>query len=217
MDNNRITRTYNALPQAIEGFENIVRYWDEKHKIYAAKIMQGDFYVTIHGEMIATVLGSCVSACIRDTRLGIGGMNHFMLPEFRGMSDEWKNSPVNVAARYGNVAMEKLVNTIMSAGGNKKYFEAKIFGGGNLLEMTTDIGQLNIDFVKSFLRKEGIKSVAEDVGGIYPRKLIYYPSNGVAKVKKIRNLHNDTLQKREINYINRLKEKAVVSEIEIFE
>lgn len=216
MMNTKSTRTYNALPQSLEGFENIIRYWDVKHDVYAAKIMQGDFYVTIHGEMISTVLGSCVSACIRDTRLGIGGMNHFMLPEFRGIADDWKNSPVNIAARYGNVAMERLINTIMSAGGNKKYLEAKVFGGGNLIDITTDIGQLNIDFVKSYLKKEGIKTVAEDVGGYYPRKLMYFPINGVVRVKKLKNLHNDTLQRRESSYIQKLKKEVVQSDVEIF-
>ena len=211
------TRTFHALPEALDGFENINRYWDMKHNTYAAKIMQGDYYVTTHGEMISTVLGSCVSACIRDMRLGIGGMNHFMLPEFKEGSDHWKNSPVNVAARYGNVAMEKLINTIMSAGGNKKYFEVKIFGGSNLMDISTDIGKLNIDFVKSYIGKEGLKIIADDVGGVYPRKLMYFPSSGIARVKKLRNLHNDTLQKREARYIQELKDVAVKGDIEIFE
>lgn len=209
-------RVLHALPEALEGFDKIVRYWDVKHNVYAAKIIQGDYYVTTRGEMISTVLGSCVTACIRDTRLGIGGMNHFMLPESREKSDEWKNSPVNIAARYGNVAMERLINTIMSAGGNKNYLEAKIFGGSNLLDITTDIGQMNIDFVRDYLDKEKIKTVAEDVGGIFPRKLMYFPADGSARVKKLRNLHNDTLQKREFSYIDRLQQDKVDSEIELF-
>ncbi len=210
------TRVLHALPAALEGFEKIARYWDNKHDVYAAKIIQGDYYVTTCGEMITTVLGSCVSACVRDTRLGIGGVNHFMLPEIRGATDEWKNSPVNAAARYGNIAMEHLINTIMSVGGHRNYLEAKIFGGSNLLDITTDIGQMNIDFVREYLDKEKIKTVAEDVGGIYPRKLMYFPANGTARVKKLKNLHNDTLQKRDTTYINKLSQVQVESDIELF-
>lgn len=65
----------------ITGFEAINRYWDQENQIIAAKLMPGDYYVTNQDEMLTTVLGSCVAACIRDVVTGVGGMNHFMLPE----------------------------------------------------------------------------------------------------------------------------------------
>ena len=70
-----------ARPAVLPGFESIKAYWDATHQYFAARIQPGEYYVSSGEEIITTVLGSCVSACIRDTRIGIGGMNHFMLPE----------------------------------------------------------------------------------------------------------------------------------------
>jgi len=70
-------------PPVLRGFEHVTRYWDRYTGQFAAKILPGEYYVTQHGELIVTVLGSCVSACIRCKATGFGGMNHFMLPENR--------------------------------------------------------------------------------------------------------------------------------------
>ena len=68
-------------PPSIAGFEHVNRYVDREHGVIAAKILPGEYYVTQEDELITTVLGSCISACIRDKESGMGGMNHFMLPE----------------------------------------------------------------------------------------------------------------------------------------
>lgn len=210
------TTLYSAIPPALSGFEKITRYWDTKHNTYAAKIIQGEFYVSTNNELIATVLGSCVSACMRDTRLGIGGMNHFMLPGIKIVKDHWRNSPVSVAAIYGTVAMERLINAIFANGGKREYLEVKLFGGGRVLDITTDIGQANIDFVRNFLSNENIRVVAEDLGGQHPRKVMYYPTSGRAFVKKLFKLHNDTFYMRERRYINELQQQPVKPDVELF-
>ena len=204
--------TYSGtLPKVLPGFEHINRYWDAKNNIYAAKIGPGEYYVSTCGEMITTVLGSCISACIRDPEMGIGGMNHFMLPASKLESGRWANTPVNVKTRYGNVAMELLINTIMANGGNRKNLEIKIFGGGSMFDMSNDIGGINISFVKEYLKKEGFEIAAEDLGGIHPRKIIYYPTSGRILLKKILRTHNNTLVNREKEYESRLEklEKTV--------
>jgi len=146
-DNNE--RDFGDMPVAVRGFEHINRYWDHRHDMFAAKIKPGEYYVSLHGEMIATVLGSCISACIRDPVSGIGGMNHFMLPDNSGHSSgTWENTAVSTEARYGNIAMERLINVIIANGGIRKNLEIKIFGGGKVLNLITDIGGNNIDFVK---------------------------------------------------------------------
>ena len=90
----------SGLPKTLSGFEDINRYWDEKHDIYAAKILPGEFYVSMTGELITTVLGSCISACIRDKKTGVGGMNHFMLPtDTRRNPNSWNDTPVNAQTR----------------------------------------------------------------------------------------------------------------------
>ena len=211
-----ITRLYNAVPASLSGFEHIGRYWDAKHNVFAAKIIQGQYYVSTADEMITTVLGSCVAACVRDPQLGIGGMNHFMLPGDEKISDRWQDSPVNVMARYGTVAMERLINTILAQGGQRKNLEIKLFGGGRVLNIGTDIGRLNIDFARQYLLKEGFRAASEDLGGIHPRKIMYFPSTGRAFVKKLLKLHNDTLVKRERRYYDQLKNMPEQHEVELF-
>ena len=75
------------MPTALPQFSHIRRYWDPLHETFAAKLLPGEYYVTTQSEMICTVLGSCVSACVRDRVLGIGGMNHFMLPLDRSQGE----------------------------------------------------------------------------------------------------------------------------------
>lgn len=198
---------------ALQGFEHIRRYWDKHQDIYAAKILPGEYYVTKQNECITTVLGSCVSACIRDTRLGIGGMNHFMLPMNRGADS---NSLISDAARYGNFAMEHLINDIIHFGGQRKNLEFKLFGGGRIMQAMMDVGKKNIEFVLEYLETEGFQSSANDLGDIFPRKIIYFPKSGRVRVKKLRSMHNDTIVKRESRYMDQLKTQPVEGEIELF-
>jgi len=208
---------YATMPDALPGFEGIERYWDSRNDIYAAKIKPGEYYVSNHGEMISTVLGSCVSACIRDRLLGIGGMNHFMLPlSDRYKHTSWDNTPVDSAARYGNVAMERLINAILAAGGARKNFEIKLFGGAKVLDIESDIGNQNIKFVMDYLQKEDCAIKIHDVGGKCPRKINYYPSSGRVRVKKFYKLHNDTLAIREKRYIKELEKTSVEGDVDIF-
>lgn len=202
--------------RCLPGFEHINRYWDKVHDIDAAKILPGEFYVTREEELVSTVLGSCVSACIRDVKLGVGGMNHFMLPADKAAVDTSIDSD---SARYGNHAMEMLINAILKAGGLKKNLEMKIFGGGRVLAGMTsiDVGQMNIDFIRHYAEIESLKVVTEDLGDIYPRKVLYFPQTGRALMKKLRKVHNDTLVKREKVYQEQLSHKPVASDdIELF-
>ena len=204
-------------PAALPGFERIHRFWDNKNNIYSAKIRPGEYYVTNHGEMISTVLGSCVAACIRDKVKKIGGMNHFMLPiSDKYESDEWLHTPVSLATRYGNVAMERLINAILACGGNKRNMEVKLFGGGKVLDVDTDIGKMNIEFVRGFLNKEGYEISSSDVGGSWPRKVNYYPTSGRVRVKRFYKVHNKTLVEREQKYIRELQHMPVGGEIDLF-
>ena len=201
--------------RCLPGFEHINRYWDKVHEVNAAKILPGEFYVTRENELVSTVLGSCVSACIRDVSLGVGGMNHFMLPVDRNTKIETNSE----SARYGNHAMEMLINAILKAGGLKKNLEVKLFGGGRVLSSMSniDVGEQNIVFIKGYAALEGLNVVTEDLGDIYPRKVIYFPQTGRALMKKLRKVHNDTLEQREKSYREKLKEeKAASDDIELF-
>lgn len=207
-----------AMAPALPGFEHINRYWDKLQGRYAAKILPGQFYVTLHDEAIVTVLGSCIAACIRDRVFGVGGMNHFMLPD-DGRNGERLLQPGSLATRYGNHAMEQLINEILKAGGRRENLEVKIFGGGQIIRnmRTLDIGRRNIDFVHEYIRTEGLKLVAEDTGDIFPRKVMYFPASGVARVKRLRHMHNDTIVRRELDYREELVQQPAAGEVELFD
>jgi chemotaxis protein CheD len=203
------------MSRCLAGFSHVNRYWDKQNNCFAAKILPGEFYVTVHDEWIVTVLGSCVSACVRDPIFGIGGMNHFMLPIQNGESS-WERHGVGVATRYGNFAMEHLINEILKNGGSRENLEVKIFGGGKILAQMTDIGDKNIHFVEDYIKTEGLKLLTQDTGGVYPRKIRYSPKTGKVMLKKLRSLHNETITQREKAYMQSISEENQEGEIDLF-
>ena len=188
-------------------------YYDRTFDCEAAKIGPGEYYFTKNNMLIVTVLGSCVSACIRDTKTGVGGMNHFMLPESTD-----RDSPVSESMRYGSYAMEVLINQLLKNGARRENMEAKIFGGGNVLRSftTTNVGERNAIFVRKFLKDENITVNGEDLNDIYPRKVYFFPNTCNVLVKKLKQLNNYTLIKREAIYADRLKADTVGGEIDLF-
>jgi chemotaxis protein CheD len=201
----------------LPGFEHIKRAWNPALEAHVARILPGEYYVTKSDEGISTTLGSCVSACIRDRNLGIGGMNHFMLPANLGADPAaWTASGIGSATRYGNYAMEHLINGIMRNGGRRESLEVKIFGGGRIMENMTDVGMRNISFVRDYLKAERLQVLAEDVGDIFPRMLVYFPQSGRVKVKRLRSLHNNVIAAQEKKYFDSVAEEPVSGDIELF-
>ena len=188
-------------------------YYDRTFDRDAAKILPGEYYFTSKDMMIVTVLGSCVSACLRDRVSGVGGMNHFMLPD-GGDSD----SPVSASMRYGTYAMEVLINELLKAGARRENLEAKVFGGGNVLRgfVAINVGERNAQFVRNYLRTEGIRCVAEDLNDIHPRKVYFFPRSGKVLVKKLKQLNNNTLVNREQDYASRLQTGDVTGSVDLF-
>ena len=200
-----------------EGYEEALAttlYYDRSFDTQAAKVLPGEYYVTGKDMLIVTVLGSCVAACIRDTQSGVGGLNHFMLPD--GGTDE--NNPASTSARYGSYAMEILINHITKLGARRANLEAKVFGGGNVLPGLTvaNVGERNAEFVLRFLHTEKIRVVAQDLVDVYPRKVYYFPASGKVMVKKLRDIHNSTIFEREQVYGSRLKGSRVGGDVELF-
>ncbi len=145
-------------------------------------------------------------------------MNHFMLP----LSDNggsWGGNGDDVlstATRYGNYAMEHMINEILKHGGQKRNLEAKVFGGGRIMKDLSDVGAKNIRFVEEYLKTEDIPILSDDVGDIHPRKVVYFPRTGRALVKRIQHMHNDTLICRESAYKEELAHQPVQGDIELF-
>lgn len=203
-----------CLPQ----FAHIKRYADPTNKCVAAKLLPGEYYVTLNDEMITTVLGSCISACIYDPVRGIGGMNHFMLPESGDSARPHAagSGGNDLATRYGFFAMEGLINDVLKQGCRKRDLVAKLFGGGQIIQGKTNIGQQNIRFARDYLRTEGIPTESEDVGLVYPRKVNFFPKSGRVMVKRLTALHNDTILSREQNYRETFLAKDVSGDVELF-
>jgi chemotaxis protein CheD len=189
-------------------------YYDRTFDRDAAKILPGEYYFTGKDMLIVTVLGSCVAACIRDRISGVGGMNHFMLPD----SGKDADSPVSASMRYGTYAMEVLINELLKAGARRENLEAKVFGGGNVLRgfIAINVGERNAQFVRDYLRAENIRIVAEDLNDIHPRKVYFFPRTGKVLVKKLKQLNNNTLVNREQDYAHRLQTSAVSGDVELF-
>jgi chemotaxis protein CheD len=120
------------------------------------------------------------------------------------------------ATRYGNFAMEHLINMILKNGGKKVNLRAKVFGGGKVLRQMSDIGDKNISFVLKYLEDENIPLESSDLGSFYPRKILFEPSSGRAFVKTIDNIHNDTIVQRENDYRNRIDKDPVEGDVELF-
>jgi chemotaxis protein CheD len=150
-------------------------FYDAFFKNDAVKILPGEYFVFNEDILIMTTLGSCIAACLWDREAKVGGMNHFMLPEGDGGS-----------GRYGSYAMELLINEMMRQGATRATMEAKVFGGGQVIEgMTMNIGERNTSFVVDYLKTERIPIMAKDVLDIYPRKVCFLPASGKAMVKRL--------------------------------
>jgi chemotaxis protein CheD len=205
----------SRLPLALPGFEHIKRGWSDAHETFSARLNPGEYYVTKNEEAIYTTLGSCISACIRDRVTGVGGMNHFMLPASVGEGG-WKAAGLGSSTRYGNFAMEHLINEIMKNGGSRKNLEVKLFGGGRIIANMTDVGLRNIEFARDYVATEGLLVTSEDVGDVYPRMVVYFPSSGKVRVKRLRSLHNNTIVEQETKYLHTIEDKPVSGNIELF-
>ncbi|MFA6966199.1 chemoreceptor glutamine deamidase CheD [Bosea sp. (in: a-proteobacteria)] len=189
------------------------RYFDPRFEATIITVAPGEHEITsAKDEIVATVLGSCVSVCLRDSQSGVGGLNHFLLPKNNGGTD------TSAGERYGDTAMEVLINGLLKRGAKRANFEAKVFGGARVLSGATmlAIGDGNIAFVTDFLKREGIQTVSKDVGGTRSRRIHYQPSTGRAWVQHVQSSQKSTEHEQEVAYLNRLKTQPVAGEVEIW-
>ena len=197
----------------IQGFEHYKKFFDNSLKSTVVKISPGDYYITDQNEIITTVLGSCISACIRDTRMKIGGMNHFMIPV---KCPHTSHPEQDMDTRYGTYAMEHLINDIYKYGGSRKNLEIKLFGAGNVLVGSGDVGAKNIKFVQDFMRVEGYKIASQNLGGDYPRKINYCPITGKVRMKKLAPTRLAEIQSQERKLQKQVETTPVAGEIDLF-
>ena len=196
----------------IENFQGTKYIHDERGNIDVVKIFAGGWFVSTKGVvMLDTILGSCVSACIRDPVIGVGGMNHFLLP-----GDDNMENNISDSARYGVFAMECLINDIFKAGGQKNRLEVKVFGGGNVINNSSRIGSKNATFIRDFLTKEGFRIASEDLEGEHPRRINYYPDTGKVMVRVLKRQEDRVVVEEEAQYKKQINKKPVEGDIELF-
>lgn len=206
-----------SRPQTLPGFDHVQRAWDRNNERWSARILPGEYFVTRNDEIITTVLGSCISACVRDPVLGFGGMNHFMLPEdVTNGSSSWLDPAVGLATRYGSFAMESLINDLMKLGARRDRLEVKLAGGGRILASMTDVGARNIEFARHWLSLEGLKIAGEDVGESHARRVQYFPATGRVRMFRLRNLDHGAVISGERQYQSTLREKPAGNDVELF-
>jgi chemotaxis protein CheD len=207
-------------PVMLPAFSHMQRFWDPQLDSWNVKILPGEYYVTRGEEAISTVLGSCISACIRDPLRNVGGMNHFMLPEDASTGpNNWLDPAIGLATRYGSYAMESLINDLLKLGATRERLEIKVFGGGRVLSGVTDVGARNIAFVRSYLQLEEYRIAAEDLGGIQPRKVVYFPATGRARVRCLRPVENRIISHHEQLYLASIGTAAAAAggDVELFD
>jgi chemotaxis protein CheD len=190
------------------------RYFDRTFQCQALKLLPGQYQVGGGKDLLVTVLGSCVSACLFDSTAGIGGMNHFMLPTS-------ELSPIdgnNVSARLGIHAMELLINALVHQGARRGALRAKVFGGGAVMQALTasNVGERNAEFALSYLRTEGIPVVAQDLLDIYPRKIYFFPGTARVLVRKMRQMENESIRASERAYAESLRNAPTAGDVELF-
>lgn len=156
------------------------RFFDHQLGSEVIKILPGEFYVASGPLVLATVLGSCVAACLWDPLTRIGGMNHFMLAD----AEEGRSAD---SMRYGLFAMNTLIEQLVAAGALKHCLQAKVFGGARVLsgESNLRVGHDNHRFVLDYLAQRKIPLLAQDLGGNTPRKLLFFPETGKVMVKRM--------------------------------
>lgn len=149
----------------------------------------GGVFAAREPTVIKTLLGSCIAACLRDPETGVGGMNHFMLPA--ALNGNAENNP----SRFGLHAMELLIGQIQKLGGARARLQAKVFGGGHVLQIADSpdgVPQRNIRFIREFLCMEEIPLLAHDMGGYVARYVLFDTASGKVRLKRLSGMSSMT-------------------------
>lgn len=188
-------------------------YYHPQYAAHVRKVLLGFHQVSRRpDEMLVTTLGSCVAACVRDPVAAVGGMNHFLLPDVPDGQDD----QVSTAARYGSVAMERLINAVLDGGGRRERLEVKVFGGAKVIQTSADVGERNAAFVLDYIRREGLKLVSSDLGGRFARRVHFFAVTGRCFRRTLRPEALSQTIDRELNYQSTLRRQPVDGDVELF-
>lgn len=202
--------------RAEEGRASFV-YRDPTFRRDAIKVLPGEYFVSEHGELLVTVLGSCIAACIRDRVRCVGGMNHFMLPDSQQRADCEDNGVLEAGMRFGAYAMEVLINQLLRQGSKREHLEAKVFGGASMLSPVGQrIGARNAEFVERYLATERITLLAKDVLGVHARKVYFFSDTGKVMVHTLRDRAASKVVESEQRYNQSIEKNPIAGAAELF-
>lgn len=190
----------------------IERFWSPRRERWCVTVGTGACYVTDDNDVLTTVLGSCIAACVHDPVRGLGGMNHFLLPSL----DREGSVAAGMATRYGAHAMELLVNEVMKAGAHRGDLEVKLFGGAAVTGALGDSGHRNIAFVRHYVEAEGLRLRAADLGDEVARRVEFHPRSGKARVRRLPSVRAPQVSEQERRYLRDLERTSYEGEIELF-
>ena len=201
-------RALRARHETVQGAAN--RYHDQRLGAEVINIVVGGCVVSGDPNVIiTTTLGSCVAACIFDPVAGIGGMNHFLLPDSG-------TDTLSVSSRYGSAAMEQLINRMLSVTHRRDRLRAKIFGGASVNALKSGIGQRNVEFVMDYLAAEGIPTMGWDVGGGTARAVRFYPASGRTQRRLIGDEQARDVVRSEASFMEHLRSSEIDGGVELF-
>ncbi len=179
-------------------------------------VLPGHFHITASPtEVIGTLLGSCVAACVRDSVTGLGGLNHFLLP---APKDEIDNNS-DAATRYGDAAMNALIGGLIRRGARRENLEIKVFGGANLFPVShgQTVGDSNQKFICEFIKNEGLKLVTQHLGGNNGRRIFYHPHTGKVKMQLMPNQRMADILRHEAALMKAAEQSTTqTNDIELF-
>jgi chemotaxis protein CheD len=188
-------------------------YFNPRFQAHALKVFLGHHLVSDRPDvMMVTTLGSCVAACVHDPVAAIGGMNHFLLPEV----PESEANHASAAARYGSVAMERLINEILTRGGKRSRLEVKVFGGARVIDTRFDVGKKNGIFAIDYVQREGLTLSGQDLGGASARRIHFFPHSGKALRKLLRPEALSETVSQEMHFMSSLAAHPIEGDVELF-
>ncbi|GAA4247711.1 chemotaxis protein [Azospirillum formosense] len=188
-------------------------YLDREFGAYVVPVVLGHHRISGRDDdMLVTTLGSCVAACINDPVARVGGMNHFLLPGSPSGGEGF-----GVATRYGSVAMEWLINDLLTRGARRERMEVKLFGAARVIDTSLDVGAANAAFAVDYVRREGLALAVQDLGGDKGRRVHFFPATGRAFRRLLRPEAERETVHQEMDYLQALRRTSVEGEMELFE
>ena len=190
-------------------------YYDQILNTHLVSVTAGAYHWTRCSEIaFSTTLGSCLSVCAYDKHAGIGGMNHFLLPQ----APENEDKKFSESFRYGSAAIETLLNSLYAKGAAKNGLSIKIFGGAKVLKgVSQDIGQKNIEFARRFFQRENMRIEGEDTGGMYGRRIVFFPQDGKVLLRKLGEREDvQRIADHELEVLQKLSTTKVDDDVELF-